>query len=139
MKRLLVPVLLSLAFAGAAAAATYNIDARHTQVQFTYNHFGYSNLSGRLNQVSDFSQAAQVLSVLAPYECPRCGPARLALLDMTTPASRACVVQSTAPERHCSAAGSGCGSSRIRPTTSPISRAGPHRRPGQSSSISSGC
>ena len=51
MKRLILPALLSLAFAGTASAATYNIDANHTQVQFTYNHFGYSNLSGRFMQI----------------------------------------------------------------------------------------
>lgn len=50
MKRLILPVLLSLAFAGTATAAAYKIDGNHTQVQFTYNHFGYSHLTGRLNQ-----------------------------------------------------------------------------------------
>lgn len=60
MKRLILPTLLSLAFAGAASAATYTIDANHTQVQFTYTHLGFSHLSGRLNQVSgsfDFDPA----------------------------------------------------------------------------------
>ena len=60
MKRLILPVLLSLAFVGAASAATYNIDAAHTQVQFTYTHLGFSHLNGRLNQVSgsfDFDPA----------------------------------------------------------------------------------
>jgi polyisoprenoid-binding protein YceI len=50
MKRLILPALLSLAVAGSATAATYNIDGNHTQVQFTYSHLGYSHISGRLNQ-----------------------------------------------------------------------------------------
>jgi polyisoprenoid-binding protein YceI len=50
MKRIILPVLLSLTFAGAAAASTYNIDPNHAQVQFTYQHFAYSNLSGRFSQ-----------------------------------------------------------------------------------------
>lgn len=49
MKRLILPALLSLAFAGSAAAATYAIDPNHTQVQFTYTHFGYSHMFGRLD------------------------------------------------------------------------------------------
>jgi polyisoprenoid-binding protein YceI len=60
MKRLILPALLSLAFAGSAMATAYNIDGNHTQVQFTYNHFGYSHLSGRLNQATgtfDFDPA----------------------------------------------------------------------------------
>ena len=60
MKRLILPALLSLVFAGTASAATYNIDANHTQVQFTYSHFGYSNLSGRFMQIGgnfDFDPA----------------------------------------------------------------------------------
>jgi polyisoprenoid-binding protein YceI len=52
MKRLLLPVVLSLAFAGAASAATYKIDPRHTQVRFTYDHFGLSHQVARLNEVS---------------------------------------------------------------------------------------
>lgn len=60
MKRLLLPVLLSLALAGTASAASYNIDARHTQVLFTYSHFGLSHQVGRLMEVSgtfDFDPA----------------------------------------------------------------------------------
>lgn len=52
MKRLILPVLLALAMSGPVAAAKYNIDARHTQVHFTYLHGGYANLGGRLNQVT---------------------------------------------------------------------------------------
>lgn len=52
MTRFLLASALALSFSGAAGAATYEIDANHTQVWFTYNHFGYAHLSGRLNQVS---------------------------------------------------------------------------------------
>lgn len=60
MKRLLLTAMLGLVLSGPAFAATYAIDANHTQVHFTYSHLGYSNLSGRLNQVSgsfDFDPA----------------------------------------------------------------------------------
>ena len=60
MKHLLSSCLLAFALAAPAAAATYEIDARHTQVFFTYGHGGYSNLKGRLNEVSgrfDFDPA----------------------------------------------------------------------------------
>ena len=60
MKRLLVPTLVMLAFSGVAPAAIYTIDGNHTQVQFTYQHMGFSHLSGRLNQASgsfDFDPA----------------------------------------------------------------------------------
>lgn len=52
MKRLLLSALLSLTLAGTVQAATYAIDSSHTQVQFTYGHLGFSNLTGRLNEVS---------------------------------------------------------------------------------------
>ena len=52
MSRLLLAAALATAFAGAASAATYKIDPRHTQVFFTYSHFGNSNLSGRFMEVS---------------------------------------------------------------------------------------
>ena len=43
----------ALAFAAPAFAATtaYEIDARHTQVFFTYSHFGLSNISGRFTDI----------------------------------------------------------------------------------------
>lgn len=50
MTRLLLAAALATAFAGAASAATYRIDPRHTQVWFTYSHHGYANLSGRLGE-----------------------------------------------------------------------------------------
>lgn len=52
MTRTLLAAALALSCVGVADAATYQVDANHTQVWFTYNHFGYANLSGRLNQVS---------------------------------------------------------------------------------------
>ena len=52
MKRLLLPTLFALVLAGSASAASYDIDANHTQVEFTYSHLGYSNITGRLGQVS---------------------------------------------------------------------------------------
>jgi polyisoprenoid-binding protein YceI len=60
MKRLLLPALFALVLAGPVAATTYEIDSRHTQVEFTYTHFGLSHISARLNQVSgtfDFDPA----------------------------------------------------------------------------------
>jgi polyisoprenoid-binding protein YceI len=52
MKRILLAAALATAFAGSASAATYRIDPRHTQVHFTYSHFGNSNLSGRFMEVT---------------------------------------------------------------------------------------
>jgi polyisoprenoid-binding protein YceI len=52
MKRLFVAAMFSLVFAGTASATSYNIDPRHTQVLFTYDHFGYAKMTGRLNEVS---------------------------------------------------------------------------------------
>ena len=52
MTRFLLAAALALAATGTATAATYKIDARHTQVHFTYSHNQYSNLSGRFNEVS---------------------------------------------------------------------------------------
>ena len=51
MTRFLLATAFALALAGPAAAATYKIDPRHTQVFFTYGHNEYSRLSGRLNEV----------------------------------------------------------------------------------------
>ena len=60
MKRLVFPLLLGLALASPAMAASYNIDSNHTQVNFTYLHAGFAKLGGRLNQVTgtlDFDTA----------------------------------------------------------------------------------
>lgn len=65
MKRPLLAVLLALSFADAALAANYTIDARHTQVLFTYVHMGFSHITGRFTQPSghfEFDPAAPAKS-----------------------------------------------------------------------------
>ncbi|MEO8160019.1 MAG: YceI family protein [Arenimonas sp.] len=52
MIRFLLASALALSGTGVANAATYQIDPRHAQVLFTYNHQGYAHLSARLNQMS---------------------------------------------------------------------------------------
>lgn len=52
MKNCVLIALATLAFSGNAFAAKYNIDPTHTQVEFTYSHFGFSNITGRFDQVS---------------------------------------------------------------------------------------
>jgi polyisoprenoid-binding protein YceI len=42
---------LAMASGAALAADPYQIDPNHTQVEFTYNHFGFSHITGRLNNV----------------------------------------------------------------------------------------
>ncbi|MFY2762776.1 YceI family protein [Arenimonas sp. MALMAid1274] len=49
-KRLVLASLLAAAFT-AQATETYTIDPTHTQVEFTYNHLGFSNITGRFDQV----------------------------------------------------------------------------------------
>jgi polyisoprenoid-binding protein YceI len=56
----LVIALGLLSTAAFAKAVPYDIDARHTQVSFTYNHLGFSNITGRFMQVTgefNFDQA----------------------------------------------------------------------------------
>lgn len=50
-KRLALASLLAVAAFGAQAADTYAIDPSHTQVEFTYNHMGFSNITGRFDKV----------------------------------------------------------------------------------------
>ncbi|HBD19878.1 MAG TPA: polyisoprenoid-binding protein [Arenimonas sp.] len=50
-KRLALATLLATAFLPAFAADKYAIDPTHTQVEFTYSHFGFSNITGRFDQV----------------------------------------------------------------------------------------
>lgn len=52
MKKYALIAIVALAFAGNAFAAKYSIDPTHTQVEFTYSHFGFSNITGRFDQVS---------------------------------------------------------------------------------------
>lgn len=48
----LVPLAAVAALAASAASAeTYTIDPRHTQVLFTYSHLGFSNITGRFDNV----------------------------------------------------------------------------------------
>jgi len=42
---------LALASSSAFAAEPYQIDPNHTQVEYTYSHFGFSHITGRLNNV----------------------------------------------------------------------------------------
>ena len=83
MKRLLLPALFALILTGPVAAATYEIDARHTQVQFTYTHLGFSHLSARLNEVTgsfDFdpaNPAKSAISVQLPMASLSTGVPRL--------------------------------------------------------------
>jgi polyisoprenoid-binding protein YceI len=50
-KRLVLASLLALATFSAQAAESYTIDPTHTQVEFTYSHFGFSNITGRFDTV----------------------------------------------------------------------------------------
>ncbi len=50
-RRLVLAALIAAACATAQAAEKYDIDPTHTQVQFTYNHLGFSNITGRFDQV----------------------------------------------------------------------------------------
>jgi len=52
MKNYAIFAIAALAFAGNAFAAKYSIDPTHTQVEFTYSHFGFSNITGRFDQVT---------------------------------------------------------------------------------------
>ena len=52
MKRFALIALAAFAFTANAFAAVYSIDPGHTQVEFTYNHFGFSNITGRFDQVN---------------------------------------------------------------------------------------
>ena len=42
---------LALASGAAFAAEPYQIDPNHTQVEYTYNHLGFSHITGHLNRV----------------------------------------------------------------------------------------
>lgn len=46
-----VSSLLLASMCVCAAPQTFNIDPNHTQVSFTYNHFGFSNPTGRLEDI----------------------------------------------------------------------------------------
>jgi polyisoprenoid-binding protein YceI len=56
LKQFALAGLLVLSSAAAQAAGNYTIDPTHTQVQFTYSHMGFSNITGRFDQVeSEFN------------------------------------------------------------------------------------
>ncbi len=50
-RRLVLATLIAAASFSAQAADKYDIDPTHTQVQFTYNHLGFSNITGRFYEV----------------------------------------------------------------------------------------
>lgn len=50
-RRLVLATLIAAASLSAQAAVKYDIDPTHTQVQFTYNHMGFSNITGRFDEV----------------------------------------------------------------------------------------
>ena len=51
LRRLLPTILLAASASAIAAPQTFTIDPNHTQVSFTYNHFGFSNPTGRLEDI----------------------------------------------------------------------------------------
>ena len=50
-RRLVLATLIAATSFSAQAADKYDIDPTHTQVQFTYNHMGFSNITGRFVEV----------------------------------------------------------------------------------------
>jgi len=50
-RRLVLATLIASASFSAQAADQYDIDPNHTQVQFTYSHMGFSNITGRFDEV----------------------------------------------------------------------------------------
>ena len=81
------PLLLAAALAFAAPAladpVAYEIDGRHTQVHFTWSHFGMSNLSGRFDEVKGTfafdaaNPAASSINVTIPIDSVSTGVAKL--------------------------------------------------------------
>ena len=50
-RRLVLATLIAAASFSAQAADKYDIDPTHTQVEFTYSHMGFSNITGRFDTV----------------------------------------------------------------------------------------
>ena len=50
LHRLIAAALFATA-SGSAFAVTYTLDPNHTQVQFTWNHYGFSNLVGQFGKI----------------------------------------------------------------------------------------
>jgi polyisoprenoid-binding protein YceI len=80
---LLVLALAALSPPVFAAAVAYEIDARHTQVLFTYSHFGLSNITGRFGDVGGTfafdaaNPAASSIKVTIPIASVSMGVAKL--------------------------------------------------------------
>lgn len=51
LRRVLPFCLLAVSACAFAAPQTFTIDPNHTQVSFTYSHFGFSNPTGRLEDI----------------------------------------------------------------------------------------
>jgi polyisoprenoid-binding protein YceI len=51
MLRNTLSALLLAAISTSAAAATYTLDPNHTQVQFIWNHYGFTNLTGQFGKI----------------------------------------------------------------------------------------
>ena len=51
-RRLVLATLIAAASFSVQAADKYDIDPTHTQVQFTYSHMGFSNITGRFDEVT---------------------------------------------------------------------------------------
>lgn len=51
LRSLALAALLALPVVPALAAERYAIDGSHTQVQFTYSHFGYADITGRFDRI----------------------------------------------------------------------------------------
>jgi polyisoprenoid-binding protein YceI len=87
MTPLRAPLLaLTLALLSApafAAPVAYDIDGRHTQVLFTYSHFGLSNITGRFDNISGTiaydaaDPAASSVKVTIPIDAVSTGVAKL--------------------------------------------------------------
>jgi polyisoprenoid-binding protein YceI len=81
------PLLLAAALAFSAPAladpVAYEIDGRHTQVHFTWSHFGLSNITGRFDEVTGTlafdpaNLAASSINVTIPIASVSTGVAKL--------------------------------------------------------------
>ena len=80
---LLALALTALSTPVFAAAVPYEIDARHTQVLFTYSHFGLSNITGRFSDVTGTiafdvaNPAASSVNVTIPVDSVSTGVPKL--------------------------------------------------------------
>jgi polyisoprenoid-binding protein YceI len=83
LKHFALAGLFALATLPALAADTYKIDPTHTQVEFTFSHFGFSNITGRFDKVeSEFAfdpadPAQSSVKVTIPVDSISTGVAKL--------------------------------------------------------------